>query len=159
MEENPGENQSSIDSKKKLLLLEEICGGISRILSPSQPVGGTAAGSESTAAVSPPNQQPADGTEIEMEDSPSESEPVKPAGGGGEIGIGSMGLDPVSRVVDSDAADSSQVDPKSLGTTTNTNDDVIMEETANEECKSDGVATETETEKPEATAGVVFLDD
>ncbi|TYI72123.1 hypothetical protein E1A91_D07G037500v1 [Gossypium mustelinum] len=159
LEENQGENQSSVDLKKNLLSLEETCGDISRILSLSEPLGGTAAGSESTTTVSPPNQQPADVTEIEMEDSPGESEPVKPAGGGGETGKGSMGSDPVSRVVDSDAADSSQIDPKSLGTTTNTNDDVIMEETGNEECKSDGVATETETEKPEAAAGVVLLDD
>ena len=76
--------QSSLDLKKNLHSLEEICGDISRILSPAQhhphtseqPVLGTAARSQmesqSTAAesVSPPNQQPTVVTEIEMEDSP-----------------------------------------------------------------------------------------
>ena len=84
--------QSSLDLKNNLHSLEETCGDISRILSPTQhyphtseqPVLGTTAGSQtesqSTAAgsISPPNQQTAVVTEIEMEESPSESEPEKP---------------------------------------------------------------------------------
>ncbi|KAK8520284.1 hypothetical protein V6N13_031255 [Hibiscus sabdariffa] len=75
--------QSSLNLKKNLLSLEEIFGDISRILSPAeQPVLSAAAGSQSSAAVrsfSPPNQQPAVVTEIEMEDVSRASEPVKPA--------------------------------------------------------------------------------
>ncbi|KAE8687473.1 HXXXD-type acyl-transferase family protein [Hibiscus syriacus] len=50
----------------------------SRTLSP---VVGTGAGSESTAvrSTSPPNQQSADGAEVEMEDTPNDSEAMKPA--------------------------------------------------------------------------------
>ncbi|XWS26170.1 hypothetical protein CRYUN_Cryun26dG0008000 [Craigia yunnanensis] len=76
--------KSSLDLKNNLHSLEKTCGDISRILSltqhyphtSEQPVLGTTAGSQtesqSTAA------EPAILTEIEMEDSPSESEPEKP---------------------------------------------------------------------------------
>ncbi|GMJ11122.1 CYTOKININ-HYPERSENSITIVE 2, hypersensitive to red and blue 2, GYMNOS [Hibiscus trionum] len=75
--------QTSLDLKKNLLSLEEISGDITRILSPAeQHVHNAAAGPQSSAAVgsiSPPNQQPAVVTEIEMEDVSRESEPEKPS--------------------------------------------------------------------------------
>ncbi|XWS17860.1 hypothetical protein CRYUN_Cryun33cG0104600 [Craigia yunnanensis] len=185
--------QSSLDSKKNLRSLEETCGDISRILSPTQhyphtseqPVLCTAVGSQvesqSTAAgsISPPKQQPAVVTEIDMEDSPSESEPEKPATVE-EIGIDLTGSDPLkdsSKIGDSDRArsnkkgskspcnisgssDSSQIDPKCWPQTT-ANDVVMMEETGNEDSgKTDAVASGTErgsTEKSEA--GVSVLDE
>ncbi|KAK8660697.1 hypothetical protein V6N13_051612 [Hibiscus sabdariffa] len=63
LEANPDENQSINDLKKNLLSLEEICGDICQTLSPLEPVVGTAVRSNSL-----PNQQPAVGAEVEMED-------------------------------------------------------------------------------------------
>ncbi|PPR87985.1 hypothetical protein GOBAR_AA32704 [Gossypium barbadense] len=160
--------QSSLNLKKNLHTLEEICGDISRILSPAeQPVVSTAAGSQSCAArsISPPNQQPAIVTEIEMEDSQRESEPEKPAivevtdkdltssdplKDSGKIEDQDSSLDPVEK-----AADSSQ--------TQTTGNDVMMEETGKEDgtrTQSEAIASENERESAEKSeAGVIVLDD
>ncbi|TYG38483.1 hypothetical protein ES288_D13G227000v1 [Gossypium darwinii] len=160
--------QSSLNLKKNLHTLEEICGDISRILSPAeQPVVSTAAGSQSCAArsISPPNQQPAIVTEIEMEDSQRESEPEKPA----IVEVTDIDLtssDPLkdsSKIEDQDssldpmekAADSSQ--------TQTTGNDVMMEETGKEDgarTQSEAISSENERESAEKSeAGVIVLDD
>lgn len=166
--------QSSHNLKKNLHTLEEICGDMSRILSPSeQSVVSTAAGSQSCAArsISPPNQQPAIVTEIEMEDSQRGSEPEKPALVE-ETDIDLTSSDPLkdsSIIEDRDSsldpmeksADSSQIDPKDqLQTTGN---DVMMEETGKEDgarTQSEAIASENERESAEKSeAGVIVLDD
>ena len=185
--------QSSLHLKKNLCSLEETCGDISRILSTTQhyphiseqPLLGTAVGSQtesqSTAAgsISPPKQQPADMTEIEMEDSPRVSEPEKPAVIE-EIDIDLTGSDPLkhrSKIEDSDtgpdpikkgsksacnvsaSAGSSQIDPECLSRTTE-NYAVMMEETGNEYSgKTDAAASGTERSTEKSEAGVIVLDD
>ncbi|MBA0627525.1 hypothetical protein Godav_005029 [Gossypium davidsonii] len=160
--------QSSLNLKKNLHTLEEICGDISRILSPAeQPVVSTAAGSQSCAArsISPPNQQPAIVTEIDMEDSQRESEPEKPA----IVEVTDIDLtssDPLkdsSKIEDQDssldpmekAADSSQMQT--------TGNDVMMEETGKEDgarTQSEAISSENERESAEKSeAGVIVLDD
>ncbi|XVF35658.1 hypothetical protein REPUB_Repub18cG0165100 [Reevesia pubescens] len=160
LKDNVDDTVRSSLNLKYLRSLEETCADVYRILSPTQhyphtsqrPVLGTAAGSQtesqSTAvgSISPPNQQSDVVTEIEMEDSPNESEPEKPTTVE-EIGIDSL-------------KDSSQIDPKSLPQTT-ANDVVMMEENGNGDSgKTDDVASGTErgsTDKSEA--GVIVLDD
>ncbi|KAK8515368.1 hypothetical protein V6N12_075412 [Hibiscus sabdariffa] len=123
--------QSSLNLKNNLHSLEEISGDISRILSPAeQPVLDAAAGpqkepqSSAAGSISPPNQQPAVVTEIEMEDVSKESEPEKPAIVE-EINAGLTGSDPLqdsSKKGDGGsspdpmeiAADSWQIDPEVL---------------------------------------------
>lgn len=168
-EDNVHEMVQSSVSLKNLHSLEEIYGDISRILSPSKhhppasekPVPSTAAPSQkelqsrAAESISPPNQQPADVTEIEMEDSSRESELKKPA----EMDMDLTGYDPLkdsSKIKDLDSgtdpikkgskspcnvsasADASQIDL--------TGKDVMMEETGNEE-------------SGKSEAGVIVLDD
>ncbi|XWS70486.1 hypothetical protein CRYUN_Cryun03dG0052200 [Craigia yunnanensis] len=155
--------QSSLHLKKNLHSLEEICGDISRILSPAQhhrtseqSVLGTTAPSQKetqrTAAesVSSPNQLPALVTEIEM-DSPRESEPEKPAIIE-EIDIDLTGSDPLkdsSKIEDSDSGPdpikegskspcniSASADSFQIDTkclSQTAGNDVMMEETGNED--------------------------
>ncbi|KAK8654913.1 hypothetical protein V6N13_107509 [Hibiscus sabdariffa] len=78
----PDENKSGLDLKKNLLSLEQIYGDVCHTLSPSQPAVGTAVRS-----TSPPNQQHAAGTEVEMEDAPNNSEPGNEGGRGRTDGM------------------------------------------------------------------------
>ncbi|XVE71251.1 hypothetical protein DITRI_Ditri10aG0135600 [Diplodiscus trichospermus] len=179
LEENVEGVQSILDLKKNLHSLEEICGDVSRILSPAQqyprtsdqPVPCTAAPSQkelqSTAAesIAPTSQQATVVTDIEM-DSRRESESEKPDIVE-EMDIDLTGSDPLkdsSKTEDSDSGvdpttksskspNSSQVNPKS--------DDVITEETGNEDSgKTDAMASGTERESTEKSeAGVIVLDD